>query len=107
MIYSVIRIYYDDMGHVGIDKTIHGILGHHWFPYLKLRIKQYIENYIKCLSYSLVGEKPEDEMEIFEKVALPFHTLHIDHFGPLENIKDNFKYILAIDTFTKFMWLFP
>lgn len=29
MIYSVIRIYHDDMGHVGIDKTIYGILGHY------------------------------------------------------------------------------
>lgn len=47
-------------------------------------------------------------MEIFEKVALPFHTLHIDHFGPLENTTDNYKYILAIiNAFTKFVWLFP
>lgn len=108
MVYSVIRIYHDDMGHVGIDKTIHGIVGHYWFPCLKLRVKSYIENCVKCLSYSLIGGKPEGEMEIFEKIALPFHTLHIDHFGPLENTKENYKYILAIiDAFTKFVWLFP
>lgn len=108
MVYSVIRIYHDDMGHVGVDKTIHGILGHYWFPCLKLSVKQYIENCIKCLSCSLVGGKPEGEMEIYEKVALPFHTLHLDHFGPLESTLDNYKYILAvIDAFTKFVWLFP
>lgn len=29
MINSVIRIYHDEIGHVGIDKTIHGIVGHY------------------------------------------------------------------------------
>ncbi|KMQ83283.1 pro-pol polyprotein [Lasius niger] len=91
MVYSVIRIYHDDMEHVGIDKTVYGILGHYWFPCLKLRVKQYIENCVKCLSYSLVRGKPEGEMEIFEKIAIPFHTLHIDYFGPLETTKDHYK----------------
>lgn len=83
MINSIIRIYHDKMGHVGIDKTVHGLLSHYWFACLKLRVKQYIENCAKCLSFSLVGGKPEGELEIFEKIALPLHTLHIDHFGPL------------------------
>jgi len=97
----------DEMGHVGIDKTVHGLLSHYWFPCLKLRVKQYIENCVKCLSFSLVGGRPEGELEIFEKIALLFHTLHIDHFGPLEVTADDYKYILVIvDAFTKFTWLF-
>ncbi|EFN72529.1 Pro-Pol polyprotein, partial [Camponotus floridanus] len=108
MIYSVIRIYHDEMGHVGIDKTIHGILSHYWFPCLKLRVKEYIENCVKCLSFSLVGGKPEGELEIFEKIALPLHTIHLDHFGPLEATAYGYKYILVVvDAFTKFTWLFP
>lgn len=96
------------MGHVGIDKTIHGILSHYWFPCLKLRVKEYIENYVKCLSFSLVGGKPEGELEIFEKIALPLHTIHLDYFGPLEATANGYKYILVVvDAFTKFTWLFP
>nr|XP_034194595.1 uncharacterized protein LOC117610871 [Osmia lignaria] len=108
MINSVLRVYHDEMGHVGLDKVLHGILGHYWFPALKLRTKLYIENYVKCLSYSLTAGKPEGEMEIYEKIAIPLHTLHLDHFGPLEVTEDGFKFILSIiDAYTKFTWLFP
>lgn len=50
MINSIIRIYHDNMGHVGFDKTVRGILNHYWFPCVKWKVKQYIENCIKCLS---------------------------------------------------------
>lgn len=104
MINSVIRIYHDETRHVVM---IHGLLSHYWFPCLKLRVKQYIENCVKCLSFSLVGGKPEGELEIFEKIAISFHTFHIDHFGLLEATADGYKYILVIvNAFTKFIWLF-
>lgn len=35
MINSVIKIYHDETGHVGLDKTVRGILGHYWFPGMK------------------------------------------------------------------------
>lgn len=59
-------------------------------------------------SKKLLAEgKPEGEMQIVEKIAIPCHTLHLDHFGPLERTADRFKYILAVvDAFTKFTWLF-
>jgi len=34
MINSVIRLNHDDMGHVGVEKTIYSILSHYWFPCL-------------------------------------------------------------------------
>lgn len=59
-------------------------------------------------SKKLLAEgKPEGEMQIVEKIAIPCHTLHLDHFGPLERTADRFKYILAVvDAFTKITWLF-
>lgn len=107
MINSIIRIHHDDMGHVGASKTAHGILSHYWFPCLKLRVKQYIENYIKCLTYSLASGKAEGEMEIIDKETTPFKTVHIDHFGPLEETADGYKHILVvIDAYTKYVRLF-
>lgn len=108
MINNVIRIYHDDMGHVGRDKTIKGIMEHYWFPCLKMKVCQYINNCIKCLSYSMVIEGSRDSMQIVEKDKVPYKTLHLDHFGLLEETVDRFAYILVIvDAFTKFTWLYP
>lgn len=101
-------VHHDEVGHVGIDKTMYGIVDHYWFPNLKLKIKQYIENCITCLSCSIPAGKTEGEMQMYEKDTIPFQTIHIDHFSPLETTADNYKYIFVIiDAFTKFVWLFP
>lgn len=108
MVNNIIRLYHDEVGHVGIDKTVQRIVDHYWFPNLKLRIKQYIENCVRCLSYSLVADKTEGELIIYDKDTVPFQTIHIDHFGPLEQSKNKSRYILVIvDACTKFVWLFP
>jgi len=108
MISNIIRIYHDEAGHVGLDKIMHSILTHYWFPCMKLKIKEHIENCVKCLSYLVLSGKMEGEMQIFEKEISPFKTLHIDHFGPLETTSNGYKYILVIvDAYTKFVWLFP
>ncbi|CAL1672464.1 unnamed protein product [Lasius platythorax] len=108
MINNIIRLNHDENGHVGIEKTMNAILEHYWFPGLKLKIKQYIDNCIKCLSYNIASGKAEGEMQIVEKDTIPFQTIHIDHFGPLEETSDKYRHILVIiDAFTKFVWLFP
>jgi len=95
------------MGHVRVEKTIYSILSHYWFPCLKLRVRQYIENYVKCLTFSLAAGKTEGELLIIKKDEIPFKTLHLDHFGPLEETADGFKCILiVIDACTKYVWLF-
>jgi len=71
MINNIIRIYHDNMGHVGIDNTVHGIIVHYWFPCLKGRVRQYIKNCVQRLSYSIATGKTEGEMEIFDKATTP------------------------------------
>jgi len=43
----VIRASHDDMGHIGIERTVELIKRVYWFPKLKEFVKKYIEN---CLS---------------------------------------------------------
>ncbi|GBM13881.1 Pro-Pol polyprotein [Araneus ventricosus] len=39
---------------------------------------------------------------------LPLDTYHVDHLGTLESTNKNYKHILCvIDSFTKFVWLYP
>lgn len=47
-------------------------------------------------------------MQIDKVAKLPFETLHVDHFGPLPEIEDSFKYILVVvDAFSRFTWFLP
>lgn len=108
MVINIIRIHHDELGHVGIDKTIQGIVKNYWFAEMKIKVRQYIDNCVKCLSNSLASGKREGTMELVEITPVPFHTLHLDHFGPLEETSKKYKYILVVaDAYTKFVWLFP
>lgn len=100
MINNIIRIHHDEIGHVGSDKTIQGILKHYWFASMKVRVKQYLDNCVKCLSNSITAGKQEDEMEIVDITPIPMHTLHADHFGPLQETAEiKNKYVLIKNTF--------
>lgn len=104
---SVLHNYHDELGHIGINKTLELILRTYWFPNLKDKIKSYVSNCLKCISYSPVYGKPEGFLNPIPKGNLPFNTLHIDHYGPLEKTKYKNRYILLIvDAFTKFVKIY-
>lgn len=44
MVDSLLRVYHDDMGHGGIEKTVQGISQTYWFPSLRKRVINHIEN---------------------------------------------------------------
>lgn len=41
---NIIRVYHDEMAHCGHEKTIQGIVSNYWFPSLRKRIHEYIDN---------------------------------------------------------------
>ncbi|GFU49934.1 retrovirus-related Pol polyprotein from transposon 297 [Trichonephila clavipes] len=52
--------------------------------------------------------KQEGFLHPLVKDDIPLNTYHIDHLGPLATSSKNYKFILAvIDSFTKFVWLYP
>ncbi|GFT77971.1 retrovirus-related Pol polyprotein from transposon 17.6 [Trichonephila clavipes] len=52
--------------------------------------------------------KQEEFLHPLVKDDIPLNTYHIDHLGPLATSSKNYKFILAvIDSFTKFVWLYP
>ena len=47
-------------------------------------------------------------MHPIEKVAIPFHTLHLDHIGPFKrSVHKNTQILTILDGFTKFCILEP
>ena len=70
-------------------------------------MKEYIANCLKCIEFSPKYRKFEGFLHSISKSNEPFHTIHIDHYRPLEETKNGFKYVLSIiDAFTKFIELY-
>lgn len=104
MVNNIIHIYYDNIAHCGLEKTVQGISSNYWFPSLRKRVKSYIDNCLICLMANPVSNSREGEMQITDTPSGPFQIIHIDHFGPINESDLGFKHILiVIDAFT---WLF-
>lgn len=107
MEYNIIHKYHDEMGHLATEKTYGVILQNYWFPNAKEKISKYIQNCLKCISFSLSAGKTEGYLQNCPEDNIPFSTIHIDHYGPVDKQYANKKYVFVIiDAFTKFVKLF-
>jgi len=100
---QVVKAAHDEYGHFGVEKTLQNLCQYYWFP----RMRQYVENYIKCCIACLFTKrksgKPEGFLNPIPKPKTPFHTIHIDHLGPFPKSKRGNLYVFAVvDSFTKF-----
>lgn len=105
---NVIRSCHDNIGHIGIDKVVENINRVYWFPKIREKVKAHVANCLKCIDFSSPSGKVEGYLHSIPKGNLPFQTIHIDHYGPLEKTSKGYKHILStIDAFTKFIKLYP
>lgn len=108
MVSNVIRASHDDFGHFGADKVQNLITKTYWFPSIRKKIDAHIRGCLKCVQFAPKSGKVEGELHAIPKGKLPFHTIHVDHLGPLSTTKQKFKHIfVVVDGFTKFVKLFP
>lgn len=108
MIKNILRCYHDDQAHCGFDKTMYGIRSSYWFPAMKRKVHDYIDNCLVCLLANTSSNCKEGEYQLCETPNKPFTTLHVDHFGPLPESSEGAKHILLIvDATTRYTWLFP
>lgn len=49
---NVIRNCHDDMAHVGVDKVLENLRRIYWFPNMTTKVRNYIQNCLKCIEYS-------------------------------------------------------
>lgn len=103
----ILRKYHDEMGHLGVEKTVSTIMYNYWFPNLRQKVEKYIRNCLKCLSYSPTSGRREGLLHSINKGNLPFDIVHIDHYGPVDKKLKIKQYILTvIDGFTKYVRLY-
>lgn len=104
---NIMRKIHESYGHVGIEKCLNQILKHYWFPGIREKLNKFIRNCLKCIYYSSAPRAGERNLYSLNKIPEPFHTVHIDHFGPLPALRSKRKHVLVVvDAFTKFTKLY-
>lgn len=93
---NIVRIYHDDVGHVGIDKTYELIRRTYWFPKMREFISNHISNCLSCIAFSAIENKRREYLQNIDKGDKPFHTIHLDHYDPLYQTNSGNKFILLI-----------
>jgi len=108
MMHSLLRAHHDDVAHRNQEKTFQGISRNFWFPSMRKRVHDYVENCFTCLMSNDSTNRFEKEISLYPAPKMVLETLHVDHFGPLQETKDHFRHVFVIvDAFTRFTWLFP
>lgn len=103
---QVVRAAHDEHGHFGIEKTLHRLSDHYWFPRMQKYVEQYISCCIPCLFNKRASGRREGFLNLMPKEPTPFHAFHIDHLGPFpKSRRGNVHLIVGIDAFTKFAFL--
>ena len=104
---NILHRYHDGMGHLGIEKTMNTIRCNYWFPKMKQKVETYIRNCLKCIAYSPNSGKKEGYLHSVPKGNVPFQTLHIDHYGPVDKKRLSKQHVfLVVDAFTKHVRLY-
>lgn len=102
--WRIVKQNHDDIGHVGVDKTLAKINEDYWFPQMRQFIQKYVRSCLDCAYHKAPAGKPEGYLNPIPKVATPFHTLHMDHLGPfVRSTKGNSYLFVVVDAFTKFI----
>jgi len=99
MIPSVLRAHHDDAGHCGKEKTYQSVMQIYWLPVMRKRIYDYVDNCFKCIMSNDSTNRFEKELSLYPSSTVPIDTIHIDHFGPLQEIAQRYKHVL-VDAFT-------
>jgi Integrase core domain. len=74
---------------------------------MRPKVERVVSNCVSCILAERKQGKQEGFLKPIEKGDVPLYTLHIDHLGPLTTTTKKYRHIfIAIDAFTKFVWLY-
>jgi len=73
---------------------------------MRKRVYDYVDNCLRCMVSNDSVNRYEKELSLYPSPSVPMDTIHIDHFGPLQETDQRYKHVLVIvDAFTRFTWL--
>ena len=106
--FNVVKMCHDDQGHLAFEKTIEKVRDNYWFKGMRRFVAKYVRACLNCLYYKSTSGRKPGLLHPIEKVAIPFHTLHLDHVGPfITSRHKNTQILTIVDGFTKFCIIKP
>ncbi|XP_037295944.1 uncharacterized protein LOC115444529 isoform X1 [Manduca sexta] len=106
--WRIMKMFHDDIGHVGLKKTEEVIKADYWFSRMTRFIKKYVEACLECLFKKGNYGKVSGKIYPITKPDEPMHTVHIDHMGPFPKSRKGSQYVVVIiDSFTKYVVIKP
>lgn len=97
-------------GHMGVEKTLQTIKQFFYWPGMQKWVTVLINDCLTCQQNKhTTHQKHEAPLEHWnEDIPFPFHTVHIDHKGPLNPPSKGKKHCLVIvDSFSRFIQVYP
>lgn len=96
-------------GTLPLKKTIEILRRQYWMPDMVRRVEHFIKNCISCILGTRKKGKQEGFLKSIVKEDTPFETIHVDHIRPLKHeTRKRYQHLLVlVDSFTKFVWIFP
>lgn len=106
LVWTLISHVHTEIKHLGPDKTLDKLYEQYWFPQMSRNVHKFIDACIVCkASKGTSGAQPV-RLHPIPKVAVPWHTIHIDVTGKLSGKSDRKEYVsVIIDAFTKYVLL--
>lgn len=106
LIWTLINHIHNEIQHLGKDKTLDKLYEQYWFPQMSKCVRKFIDSCIVCKSSKGPSGAQPIQLHPIPKVAVPWHTLHIDFTGKLSGKSDRKEYCsVIIDAFTKYVLL--
>jgi hypothetical protein len=106
--WQICKLCHDDIGHFGLEKTLAKIKENYWFDGMRQFVKKYVDACLNCLHYKAPTGRRPGLLHPIQKVAIPFHTIHMDHLGPfIRSKKNNTQLLVIVNGFTKFTIIEP
>lgn len=104
--WSVINTTHSSLQHLGYEKTLEKVCDQFWFEHMARYVRKFVDNCTTCKIAKSHSGKVSAELHPIPKVAVPWHTIHIDATGKLSGKNDRKEYVFVlIDAFTKFVLL--
>lgn len=106
LVWTLINHVHTEIKHLGPDKTLDKLYEQYWFPQMSKNVHKFVDACIVCkASKGISGAQPM-RLHPIPKVAVPWHTIHIDITGKLSGKSDRKEYAsVIIDAFTKYVLL--
>ena len=104
--WSLINHYHQAIKHFGWEKMLDKIKETYWFENMSSLVRKFIDNCVVCKTMKGPSGATQVNLHPIEKIAEPFHTVHIDITGKLSGSPNRKEYVfVAVDAFTKFVVL--